>query len=104
MGGPQHNRLRRAVFASCAALKRSRSVLSLMFFDFLSSLEPSAVIRNSAAISSEPRHENLRASSQLLLNLPQLPGTEAAQALMKQLQTGERDEYRAQARSAFHRH
>lgn len=73
-----------------------------MFFDFLSSLEPSAVIRNSAAISSEPRHENPRASSQLLLNLPQLPGTEAARALMKQLQTGESDECRAQARSAFH--
>lgn len=36
-----------------------------------------------------PRHRNLRASSELLLNLPQLPGRDAAEALMKQLQAGE---------------
>lgn len=60
-----------------------------MFFDFLSSVERSQVIRNSTAISSEPRHGNLRASSELLLNLPQLPGRDAAKALMKQLQAGE---------------
>lgn len=84
-GRGQYKRIGRAAFASCARLKGSRSVLSLMFFDFLSSLERSPVIRNSTAISQEPRRKSLRASSELLLNLPSYQ----AEALMKQLQAGE---------------
>lgn len=55
---------------SWARLKASRSVLSLMFLDFQSSLEHSLVIWNSPATSQQHRQKSLRASSQLLLNLP----------------------------------
>lgn len=86
---PQYKRLGRAVFASGAGLKRFRSVLSLVFFDFLSSVERSPFIRNSTAISWEARPKNPGPSSELLLNLPQLQGRDTAEALMKQLHTGE---------------